>query len=78
MYILITKAEGEGNNSAFGQVFRTGEILNDDGAGERCCEGGRKYWRWDIKYEEDFKTIKDAQKKGKELGIETTIHNKCH
>lgn len=92
-YTLITKAEKSKGNMAcslgkaiaigFGlantkpdeQVFFTGEIVLSD---ERCCEGGRKYWRWGIKYEEGFKSINNAKKRAKELKIKPIVHEKCH
>lgn len=94
MYTLITKAERKEGNMAANmgdilsilsgakqngdysdQVFKTGEIVYE---GERCCEDGRKYWKWDIEYEEGFKTIQEAENRTKELGIISIIHEKCN
>ena len=57
------------------QVFKTGEIVLDS---KRCCKDGRKYWKWDIEYEEGFETVEDAIKRAKELNIEPIIHKKCN
>jgi hypothetical protein len=62
------------SDSYHDQVFKTGEIVLQD---QRCCPGGRKYWKWGIDYEEGFDSIEAAVRRAKDLGIEPTVHERC-